>query len=460
MPGRILIADSVPTSRITMKVMLNAACYDVFMASSAEDVLITAATKRPDLIIVDTDLGDIGATGVCNHLKSDSTLKHIPIAVVGPDDNEHRLAALRAGAEVYFAKPIDCTELRTRVRALLRVAATADELTRREQTAREMGFGTTQAPFEPQSRVMLAANKADDAVKLRGALRGLIHADIEVVRREMLLHTMRTTPGADVIVISSDFEGSNEEMRLLSDIRARSETRHAAIVVMHPADKKSEALVALDLGANDIMAQGRDPEELALRLRSLIHRKREADCLRDTIDRGIKMASIDPLTGLYNRRYALPHLERLAADAIRTNTPFAVMIVDIDKFKSVNDTFGHMTGDTVLVEVARRLRDKLRPQDLVARIGGEEFLIALPASTLESARVAAERIRREVCATPAATSDKGQPVTVSISIGLAMCTDMPHCGASVSSLIDIADMALYTSKTGGRNQVTLGQTAA
>ncbi|WP_417257774.1 diguanylate cyclase domain-containing protein [Celeribacter sp.] len=460
MPGRILIADSVPTSRITMKVMLNAACYDVFMTSSADDVLHNAATKRPDLIIVDTDLGDTGAAGVCHLLKADPTLTHIPVAVVGPDDNEHRLAALRAGAEAYFAKPVDSIELRARVRALLRVAATADELTRREQTAREMGFIETQTPYEPQARVILAANKVDDAVKLRGTLRGLIHADIEVVRRDLLLHAMRTSQETDVIVISSEFDNPNEDMRLLSDIRGYSETRHAAIVALHPDGKKPDALVALDLGANDIMAQCRDPEELALRLRSLIRRKREADRLRDTIDRSLRMASIDPLTGLYNRRYALPYLERLASEAIETKAPFAVMIVDIDKFKSVNDRYGHSVGDAVLVEVARRLRDKLRPQDLVARIGGEEFLIALPATTLGSAQRTAERIRREVCATPATLSDKGQPVTVSISIGLAMCTDMPHCGASVSTLIDIADMALYTSKAEGRNQVTLGKTAA
>ncbi|WP_439105048.1 diguanylate cyclase [Celeribacter marinus] len=460
MPGHILIADSVPTSRITMKVMLSAAHYDVSMASCANDVLSNAATSNPDVIIIDHDLGDAGAAGVCTRLKATDTLRHIPIAMVGPDTTEHRIAALRAGADVYLVKPLDRVALLAQMRALKRVSDTANELKRRTQTALEMGFPTdTTSPVTP-SHIVIASPYADDAVKLRSSLRGLINSDVDVARYDNAIHSIHATQNADLVIVSSHFHDLRDDLLLLSNIRANEKTRHAAVMVMYPEQKRIDAILALDIGANAIMPLNSDPDELALRIRKLVSRKREADRLRDTIDHGMRMASVDPLTGLYNRRYAKPHLERLAHETTLTNAPLAVMLVDIDDFKSVNDTFGHALGDTVLVEVARRIRDTLRPQDLVARIGGEEFLVAMPATTAQSAHVAAERIRNSVCATPACVTGDGEPISVSISLGVAMSTQMIPNELSVSGLIDIADTALYASKSGGRNQVTFGATAA
>lgn len=460
MAGHILIADSVPTSRITMKVMLSAASYDVCMASCADDVLSNAATSHPDLIIIDSDLGDTGAVGVCTRLKATDASRHIPIAVVGPDTTEHRIAALRAGADIYLVKPLDRVALLAHLRALMRVSDIANELNRRTQTALEMGFPTDTTPPVAPSHIVIASPYVDDAVKLRSSLRGLINSDVDVARYEKETHSIHTTKNADLVIISSNFCDLRDDLLLLSNIRANEKTRHAAVMVMYPKHKKIDAILALGIGANDIMPLNSDPDELALHIRTLISRKREADRLRDTIDHGMRMASVDPLTGLYNRRYAMPHLERLAHETTLTNAPLAVMLVDIDDFKSVNDTFGHAIGDTVLVDVARRIRDTLRPQDLVARIGGDEFLIAMPATTAQSAHVAAERIRNSVCTPPVSTTGDGGPINVSISIGVAISTQMILNELPASGLIDIADTALYASKSGGRNQVTFGATAA
>lgn len=230
--------------------------------------------------------------------------------------------------------------------------------------------------------------------------------------------------------------------------------------------------MALDLGANDLITRGADPEEMALRLRTQMRRKKESDQLKQTLDEGLSLASIDSLTGLYNRRYALPHLEKIAKEAHEGGQHFALMLVDIDRFKLVNDTYGHAVGDEVLIEVAHRMRDNLRGMDLVARFGGEEFLVCMPMTTLMEARAAAERLRAAICARPVAMSSDGAPVTVSASIGLAMGGGMgAGMGAgmggemnahapNVSDLIAIADQALYGAKAEGRNQVTLGSYAA
>jgi two-component system, cell cycle response regulator len=137
-----------------------------------------------------------------------------------------------------------------------------------------------------------------------------------------------------------------------------------------------------------------------------------------------------------------------------------VMVLDLDRFKVINDTFGHAAGDSVLETVAHRLRDNLRPSDLVARIGGEEFLVALPDTTLGAARIAAERLCRAVQADPVVLPD-GQDVLVTISVGLALGNDDPQSGTeTVRQVIERADEALFAAKTEGRNQVTISATAA
>ena len=168
--------------------------------------------------------------------------------------------------------------------------------------------------------------------------------------------------------------------------------------------------MALDLGANDLIPADFDDAELAIRLRTQVKRKQEADSLRAALDEDLRLAVIDPLTGLYNRRYAMAHLKRLTTRAAETGRNFTIMVADLDRFKQVNDTFGHAAGDAVLVEVARRLKDNLRGNDLVARIGGEEFLIALPDCQLSEARQAGERIRRIIDREPVTLpSRRGDP---------------------------------------------------
>jgi two-component system, cell cycle response regulator len=140
--------------------------------------------------------------------------------------------------------------------------------------------------------------------------------------------------------------------------------------------------------------------------------------------------------------------------------PFAVMVLDLDHFKAVNDRWGHAAGDAVLVEVARRLAANLRAGDFVARIGGEEFLVVLPATDLVDARSIAERLRQAVREKPFALPQGGM-LTVTASIGLALSDCLLRDPEQpVAELIDRADQALMTAKSAGRNRVTLALSAA
>jgi diguanylate cyclase (GGDEF)-like protein len=163
-----------------------------------------------------------------------------------------------------------------------------------------------------------------------------------------------------------------------------------------------------------------DPQETALRLRLQLSRQRRVEALRQAVRQGLELAATDPLTGLYNRRYALARLDRIAQQAVETGVCYAVMILDIDRFKQVNDRYGHAAGDAVLLTVAGRLRAALRPSDLLARIGGEEFLVVLPDASLASARAVAERLRAAVSDTPVALPDGLGSVAVTLSAGLTL----------------------------------------
>lgn len=165
-------------------------------------------------------------------------------------------------------------------------------------------------------------------------------------------------------------------------------------------------------------------------------------------------ATTDPLTGLVNRRHMLQRLNYTFNDYRRHPQPFCIAIVDVDHFKNVNDTYGHLCGDAVLVELATRLRAELRQVDQVARWGGEEFLILLPHTTLEEARIVLDRLRRGVEQHP--FRFRARTVRITLSIGVAMVAP----GVDRDQLEGLADQSLYQAKQQGRNRVVAAEPAA
>jgi two-component system cell cycle response regulator len=174
---------------------------------------------------------------------------------------------------------------------------------------------------------------------------------------------------------------------------------------------------------------------------------------------GLRLAMRDPLTGLYNRRFVVPQLAAIAARACEEGTPFAVMVMDLDRFKQVNDLHGHAAGDQVLIEAARRLSANLRETDVLARIGGEEFLAILPGSCTANARRVAERLCQAMDEDPIRLAS-GEVLHVTVSIGVAVAGTGGEAGFAIERLVEQADLALLDSKGAGRNQVTFRMNAA
>ena len=227
------------------------------------------------------------------------------------------------------------------------------------------------------------------------------------------------------------------------------------LILLTARDYKEDVVKGLEAGADEYLTKPFDPYELKARLRSGARIVELQDSLIQAREALREQAMHDPLTHILNRRATLDFLTSELIRAVREHNPLSVMMVDIDLFKSVNDKYGHLAGDEVLCEVARRLRISVRTSDLVGRFGGEEFLVVAPACCTAGGMIQAERLRDVVCSQPIIIKDRS--VTVTISVGVATTLDPRR--HEMEGLLTAADEALYRAKAAGRNRVE-GETLA
>jgi two-component system cell cycle response regulator len=230
---------------------------------------------------------------------------------------------------------------------------------------------------------------------------------------------------------------------------AGSGNSYSYIILLTGKDGKKDMLEAMQAGADDYLVKPFDHLELKARL---LVGKRIVDLHEELVSARESMrhaATHDSLTGLINRGETLDFLNRELERAKRNRRPLSIMLADVDHFKRVNDTLGHLYGDEALKEVARRLRSKLRVYDGVGRYGGEEFLMILADCDLMAALIKADDLRAFVGSKPIVSS--AVSTTITVSMGVAVSTD--HSNGDIGSLLNQADRGLYAAKQKGRNRV-------
>ncbi|MRX51266.1 diguanylate cyclase [Paracoccus sp. S-4012] len=450
MSGTILIADAVATSRITLKARLASACHDTALARDVEEAARVVAGGGVDVVVASDSLPGGGIAGLRDRVA-------VPIlAICAP---EGRLAAIRDGASAVLERPLDEFMVLARLRSLRTGAA---DWPVEATAARAPGLAEAPAAWEPAavSPARLALVPPDPATGMAWKRALARHGGFtaETLTAEQALAAAAAGRAADLYLIAADLAQPGDGLRLLSELRARPGSGAAGFVIALGPGQQSLAPVALDLGAGDVlpMALGeRMAEEAVLRLAGLLNGKRAADRRRDAAERERRLARTDPLTGLANRRDAMPRLDALCADA---GTGRAVMLVDLDRFKAVNDGFGHAAGDAVLVEVARRLQATCPADALTARLGGEEFLVAAHLPGPAAAAALAEALRGAIAASPVALPARvgGGAIRVTGSVGLAFAA-RGGAPTTAEAMLHGADCALLDAKAAGRNRVRCGR---
>lgn len=462
MAGRILIIDSVVNNRIMLRVKMLAAQFTVATCADCTSADRLIAAHRPDLILLNMGDPAAGALAFCAALRADPARRDIAIIALGlPDTARARLAALDAGADDAMARPVNDTLLLARIRSLLRARAIGDDLAPHDRADIPLGFGEAQAVFSRAGAIALIGPMDAQISRVARRLNPRLDQPVQWCDAAQVLRADSGAGVPDLVIIAAcDRRSQADMMHLISDLHARLDTRLAAIMALVPAQETDLAALALDLGADDVVFTSASAAEISQRARRLVARKHHHDRLRRHLRDGLHAAMIDPLTGAFNRRYLDHHLPHLAAQSHHAGRALAVMMVDIDHFKAINDHYGHAAGDRVLAALAARLRAQLRAVDLLARIGGEEFLIAMPSATGSQAKAAADRIRRVISQTPFDLGEAFAPAQITVSVGLALATHKGAAGQDLAQICDRADAALYRAKTAGRDRVMVQSTAA
>jgi two-component system cell cycle response regulator len=454
-PGRILVVDDIVVSARMLSAKLVAEYYDVLVAEDGPSAIRMAKENDPDVILLDVMMPGMDGFEVCRQIKSDPLTAHIPVVMVTAlTDQADRVRGLESGADDFLAKPVDDTALLARVNSMVRLKRVVDQWRMREEITARLGLLSAPEDLADDGRqgcVAVVEPSRTDGEFLRATLAGE-HGQVVLCANAGEALSQITTVRPDVIVIGLAVPDPAESLRLVTQCRMIDAIRYVPIVLVGGEGDGEFFNKGLEIGANDYIVRPVDEGEFKARIRTQVRRKRYNDRLQANFVQNLSLALIDPLTKLHNRRYFSTHLVSVLRRAAISGKPTSLLMIDIDHFKRINDTYGHMAGDAMLTEIAAIVARHVRSFDLSARFGGEEFVVVMPDTTSDIAAVVADRLRERIVATPIAVHGLADRLTTSISIGIAQSR-----GAAETSetLIKRADEALYEAKRQGRNRVVI-----
>ncbi|USQ94262.1 PleD family two-component system response regulator [Caulobacter sp. RL271] len=449
MSARILVVDDIEANVRLLEAKLTAEYYEVTTAMDGATALMIAARDLPDIILLDVMMPGIDGFTVCRKLKDDPNTRHIPVVLITAlDGRADRIHGLEAGASDFLTKPIDDVMLFARVRSLTRFKLVIDELRQREASGRRIGViaGAAARLDGLGGRILVVDDNQRQGERLAGEI-GVEHRP--VVETDPEKAKISAAGPVDLVIVNAAakaFDG----LRFTAALRSDERTRQLPVLALVDPDDRGRMVKALEIGVNDILSRPADPQELAARIKTQVQRKRYTDYLRNNLDHSLELAVTDQLTGLHNRRYMHGQLDTLVKRAILGGDEVSALLIDIDHFKKINDTFGHDVGDEVLREFALRLASNVRAVDLPCRYGGEEFVVVMPETPMAAALRIAERIRNNVAGSPFKVAQGQELLTVTISVGVSATIGE---GDTPEALLKRADEGVYEAKASGRNAV-------
>lgn len=452
MSARVLVVDDILANVKLLEAKLTSEYFEVITALDGPSALEVIEAEMPDIILLDVMMPGMDGFEVCRRIKANPVTEHIPVVMVTAlDQASDRVSGIEAGADDFLTKPVNDIALMARVKGLVRLKVMMDELRMREATGETIGIDLAgdgnPDELAEKGELLLVEERRIGAQKITETLSELYNITIQTTLEGC--NKAMDEKDYDLVLVNLSVQGF-DGLRLCSHIRSREVTRNVPILVIVDDGDTPRLVKALEIGVNDYVQRPIDRNELFARGKTQLRRKRFADRLRNNFHKSIEMAISDPLTGLYNRRYMLSHLETIMRENATTRKTVSYIIVDIDYFKLVNDEHGHDVGDEVLKQFGVRIQNNIRGADLACRYGGEEFVIVMPDTDLSFALMVAERLRLYVADQPFELEIGPKKLNLTISIGVA-CSETSD--ETPAELMRRADQALYRAKRDGRNRV-------
>lgn len=456
-PARIVLVDPGDDSRAEMTRSLTEQGYAVESFADAALGAEAALAAPPCAMIADLWMPSVSGVQLCRLMRAEPGTATMPVILRGDDDPRGRFWAERAGAAAYVVKS-RLPELLSVLADAADAQATSDgfflqlsggSLDIHHRIARHLDVALFDSVIAAEVRALATAGSFPRLFELLTEFLSQVigYRWLAVYARESSQFALHHRPDASTHTevearIALKVPSCIEALRVQDhDARAPDPAAPAPLIVCNvPFGCQLLGRIAIaPVGDSDSRAL---LEQVARELGGPLR-------MAMLMDETQKLATTDPLTGLANRRALLDKLHIEIAHAGRHNLPLSVCLLDVDHFKSINDTYGHAAGDHVLSAIGALLPHQLRIPDVPARWGGEEFVLLLKQTDGQGALIAAERIRRAI--TELHFDAHGRPVAISASFGIAEFTS----GDSAESLIARADKAMYRAKVGGRNRVEL-----
>ncbi|MDD8013306.1 MAG: diguanylate cyclase [Acidobacteriota bacterium] len=486
-PISILIADDSPTMRLLLEEILKKEGYKVIKAEDGLQAAAMAFLHHPDLIISDIEMPKMDGYQVSRLLKNDPVLVHTPVIILTSKDSSGSVFwGYQTGADLYLIKDFKPEDLTSAIselllkyqnrRQMLR-GASAEKVDAFQILAKLNGFLDTQL-FEVTiineiNRVSVSMTSLSDTL---GQLLPIVDKTIEnhlvgfavfsaedeislcirasrpVSARTLelfqfgILQDLATQVNSDITECRIEVELLGPAPETAGDASQSELPPHSVYSV--PVRAKEENLGVLNVFHPQMDRLPVSSKQLLGKMAGHLSATINTARLYDKIK---ALSLLDGLTQLYNRRYIMEMFKLEFNKALRYKNDLTLLMFDLDDFKKVNDSHGHLTGDLVLKSVAATLKASIRNIDLPGRYGGEELILILPETSKENARVVGERVRERVQSTLLKTM-AGNPLTVTVSIGLACLSELVNPDNELE-LVKIADGRLYQAKRAGKNRL-------